>query len=94
MRAMSAIISNEMLVDAIGDYEGEDSRYAIYAVSTAKARIGGPPRRRIAETSLDGIGLCLSTLRAENEITDDSRVGIFDRLDRIWVVNPWARGDL
>lgn len=87
------------------DYEGEDSRYAIYVVQpnhptastvgdALRQAFEGRPRKRIAETSLDGIGLCLQTLRDEDEITDDSRIGIFDRLSRKWLVNPWAKGDL
>jgi hypothetical protein len=64
----------------------ESDRYAIY-VATARNR------RRLAETSLNGIGLCLRTLRDEGQITNDSRVGILDRLDHLWLVNPWAKGD-
>lgn len=65
---------------------GED-RFAIYGVN-----IDGK-RKRIAETSEDGIGLCLRTLREEGEITNDTRVGVLDRQTRQWIVNPWARGD-
>lgn len=56
-----------------------DDRYAIY---------GG--RRRIAETSLDGIGSCLVTLLGEDQINGSTAVGIFDRVTREWIVNPWA----
>lgn len=76
------------------DYDGEESRYAIYSVDVSNTPRSHLDRKRIAETSLDGIGLCLSTLRAEGDLSADSRVGIFDRLDRTWLVNPWARGDL
>lgn len=92
---MSAVADPVVRTDVTEeDYEGEESRYAIYAVDIAAAGRILPDRKRIAETSLEGIGLCLQTLREEDEITDDSRVGIFDRLDRRWLVNPWARGDL
>ena len=89
--------ATEALAEVLEDYEGEESRYAIYVVSPHPiyaASRDEPNRRRIAETSLDGIGLTLFTLRAEKEIGDDSRVGIFDRFSRVWLVNPWAKGDL
>jgi hypothetical protein len=77
-----------------------DDRYAIYSVapsSVGPSRVLTPDhdrRRRIAETSLGGIGLTLQTLRDEGDLTNDSRVGILDRETRSWLVNPWARGDL
>lgn len=94
---MSALL--ERPVAESQDYEGEESRYAIYAVGPVETRPDSVhprhvDRRRIAETSLDGIGACLVTLREEDEITNNSRIGVLDRLTRQWVVNPWARGDL
>lgn len=62
-------------------------RYALYTV-----RDHG--RTRLAETSLDGIGLALVTLLAEGEFGPDGErtpFGLFDRRDRYWVVNPWTR---
>jgi hypothetical protein len=61
-------------------------QYAIYT-----RNIDGV-RRELARTSLDGIGLCLKTLADESQITRDDPIGILDRLDRRWIVNPWARG--
>lgn len=49
-------------------------------------------QRWLADTSLDGIGGCLSTLRAEEQITNDDKVGIRDRIERTWLVNPYAVG--
>lgn len=71
-----------------------DDRFAIYSVSRSDVHHGSPDegRRRIAETSLDGIGLCISTLREDGEIDGDTRIGIFDREARTWIVNPWAKG--
>ena len=66
-----------------------NDRYAIYATAERLRA-----KHRIAETSRDGIGTCLATLRDEGQITDDTRVGILDRETRIWLVNPWARGDV
>lgn len=89
--------------EPLDDYEGEESRFAIYTVKPDYRALrqlaegtydAALYRRRIAETSRDGIGGCLATLREEGDLTDDSRVGILDRLDRVWLVNPWARGDL
>lgn len=66
--------------------DGSD-RYAIYVVSASRAQ------KRIAETSLSGIGLALVTLRDEDEITHHSRVGIRDRIEGRWIVNPYGVGD-
>lgn len=74
-----------------------DDRYAIYAVIPALSRSGARAdrsRRRLCETSRDGIGTALVTMRDDGEIGDDTRVGIFDRLERTWIVNPWAKGTL
>jgi hypothetical protein len=78
--------------------DGSD-RYAIYSVVPQWDRtdevgehVAG--RKRLAETSLQGIGSCLVTLRNEGQLTNDSRVGILDRLDRTWIVNPWAVGSV
>ena len=64
----------------------EDTRLGIYV----KAR--GGRQHRIAECSFTSLGLCLSTLYAEEQINPGQRVGIFDRLERHWLVNPHARG--
>lgn len=71
--------------------QGEDDRYAIYVVFLT-SRVHGIDRARLAETSRDGIGTTLCTLREEEQISNDSRVGILDRQERTWIVNPWARG--
>lgn len=65
-------------------------RLAVYALS----RTGF--RRRIAETSLEGLGLTLLTLEEEGEFHAGLnevalRVGIFDRLTRRWLISPWAK---
>lgn len=74
--------------------ESDDERYAIYVVTSERieGRAGWREHRRVATTSVAGIGLCLRTLREEDEITNDSRVGILDRETRQWLVNPWAAG--
>ena len=73
----------------MSDRTGSDApdRYAIYVVA-----VGANVRLRLAETSLDGIGVCLRTLRDEDQFNDHSRMGIFDRHTREWLVNPWAAG--
>jgi hypothetical protein len=70
--------------------DGSD-RYAVYAVvrGTDGSR---PARLRLAETSADGIGTCLITLRDEGQFHDDHSIGILDRVERRWIVNPWATG--
>lgn len=66
----------------------EDTRYRIYTL------VDGVPEE-LARTSRDGIGLCLVTLREEEQITNDDRVGILDRIDDdatgTWLLNPFAR---
>jgi hypothetical protein len=65
-----------------------DDRYAIYSVCVEPRM-----RRRIAETSLTGIGGTIETLREEGQLSPASRVGVLDRLDRKWIIDPWAKGD-
>jgi hypothetical protein len=64
-------------------HETGDDRYAIYAASRE-----GTYRRRIAETSRDGLGAALVTLADEGEFLG-YRIGIFDRHRRLWIVNPF-----
>ena len=60
-----------------------NDRYRIYGI-TARGRW------QLADTTLDGIGITLRTLYEEGQTTGDGvRVGIFDRTERIWLVNPW-----
>lgn len=61
----------------------DDDRITVYACDKSG-------RRYIAETSLTGLGLCLLTLHEEDEFPPGTRVGVFDRLRRVWLVNPWA----
>jgi len=66
--------------------DGED-RLAVYIIGTYGER------RRIAETSVEGLGITLLTLHAEGEFHKGERalrVGVFDRETRLWVVSPWA----
>lgn len=91
---MPATLTDPALADA--PHPSGDDRYAIYTVdprwTRAKDVDHADGRKRLAETSLDGIGLTLRTLREDGDLTDDTRVGIFDRETRGWLVNPWARG--
>lgn len=84
-RMDAAFFLDEDFIDPEPRHDGSD-RFAIYAVD----REG--ERHRIAFTDLRGIGLTLSVLRNEGQITNDDRVGILDRFERLWVVNPWAKG--
>ena len=49
-------------------------------------------QRQLADTSLQGIGTCLVTLRADGEISNDDKVGIRDRIEHKWIVNPYGVG--
>lgn len=65
-------------------------RFAVYTLRAGE-------RVRLAETSRDGIGLTITTLVSEGEFRglrdEQTPLGIFDRQERAWVINPWARGD-
>lgn len=70
---------------------GED-RIAIYRVWRAVPGRNGLKRARIAETSLEGLGLCLLTLHQEDEFQPGDRIGLFDREKRNWLINPFGGG--
>lgn len=66
--------------------DGED-RLAVYIIGT------DGERRRLAETSIEGLGITLLTLHGEGEFHHGERglkVGVFDRETRLWVISPWA----
>lgn len=66
--------------------DGED-RLAVYVIGPSGGRI------RLAETSIEGLGVTLLTLHGEGEFHDQERalrVGVFDRETRLWIVQPWA----
>lgn len=65
-------------------HESGEDRFAIYVARDGR-------QRRLAETSQDGIGLTLITLRDEDQFTDLDSIGVYDRALRRWVVNPWAK---
>jgi hypothetical protein len=69
--------------DADAAHPSGQDRYAVYVVR-------GGERRRLAETSLEGIGVTLRTLRDEGEFDEDAAsVGIFDRQARSWLLDPF-----
>lgn len=81
---------------------GED-RFAVYTLRRIPYeegrgnRRGDRPRQvRLAETSRDGLGITITTLVAEGEFRgprdEQTPLGIFDRQERSWIVNPWAGG--
>lgn len=89
--ASRKVIEEYHLVGAQPHPSGDD-RYRIYSVSRRSVGMGDV-LHDLADTSQDGIGLTLVTLRDEEQITNDTRVGILDRETRQWLVNPWAKGD-
>ncbi len=66
-----------------------DRAYRLYVLE------GGVPQV-ICETSMDGLGLALSTMVAEGEITEGDRVGVLYRPNEerpgIWLINPFGKG--
>lgn len=79
-----------MAVDAAEDarddvvLDDDSDRYAIMVLA-------GDRRDRIAYTSRDGIGCALVTLRDEEQLDVNDAVGVYDRRERRWVVNPYGR---
>lgn len=81
-------------------HESEDDRYGIYTLRPSRP---GVPADRVclAETSRAGIGPAILTLAEEGEFTAPADrgeaagsalpFGLFDRLERQWIINPWAR---
>lgn len=67
---------------------GED-RVAVYRVWPNPSG-AGMSRSRIAETSLEGLGVCLLTLHEEAEFYPGDRIGLFDREKRSWLINPFV----
>ena len=72
--------------------DDEEDRYALYRVRKIVNGGGEFEHHRMCETSRDGIGLALLTMHDEGEYdpTKD-RVGIFDKIERRWVANPFIR---
>jgi len=69
-------------------YDPELSRFRVYVL-----RDGEP--HELCSTNRDGLGLALTTMHEEGDLTDDDRVGILDRVEGetgTWIVNPWAVG--
>lgn len=64
----------------------DEDRIAVYRADSQQQA----SRRVLAETSLSGLGICLLTLQEEGEFPPGTRVGVFDRKNRAWLVNPWA----
>lgn len=60
-----------------------DERFAVLVGARGARRF-----KRIAETSLSGIGLCLLTLREEGQFGNADRVGILDRRAGQWLIYP------
>lgn len=58
-------------------------RYRVYAVK-------GDQRFVLADTSENGLGVCLTTLHREGELLGYA-VGILDRQERAWIINPWSK---
>lgn len=64
----------------------EEDRYAIYAIH----RMFHPEQVRVCETSETGVVAAIKQMILEGEIKRGERVGIFDRLTRQFIVNPYA----
>lgn len=65
--------------------DGRD-RYAVYALRYEKGQV---VRRRVCETSQDGVVYAMETLMEEGEIERGDVIGLFNRQTRTWVINPF-----
>jgi hypothetical protein len=78
----------------LDERDRHEGRYAIYAVNP-NAGVDEENLRELACCpTLTGIGSMLAMLREDGGISDETRVGILDRVDRTWLLNPWAKGTL
>lgn len=74
--------------------ERHDERYRIYSLPRPWAHDHSiRPVLLATAPDVGGLGQALVTLRGENTITADTRVGIKDDVTRTWIINPWAVGD-
>jgi hypothetical protein len=96
MAAIAGTRKTHASVETLGEpeplHDGSD-RYRIYVmVPDPDTVLFKLKQQQIADTDLQGIGPTLSTLREEGQITNEDRVGIRDRVERKWFVNPHAIG--
>lgn len=79
-------ISRKPPVDITGwpEHIQDNNRAGIYLIERGILR-------RVAETSLKGVGDTLICLRDEGEIAPDDCVGVLDQVERHWLLNPWVR---
>lgn len=77
-----------LVMPELDERDREEQRYAAYEVK----HLDRSPHEMMSTPTLEGVGRMLALLRNEGEITDDTRVGILDRVDRKWIVNPFAKG--
>lgn len=69
----------------------ESDRYAIYTVPPRQGLRGSTgAQKRLCETSSDGVVPAILQMLEEEEIPRGYRVGVFDRLTRRWLVDPYA----
>ncbi len=88
MTSSAAVLTNQKPDIQLDDdvRPDESDRYRIYTRDIDGKKI------QLADTSLQGIGLCIKTLHDEGQLSKDDPVGIRDRVEHTWLVNPWARG--
>jgi hypothetical protein len=80
----------------LDERDREEQRYVLYEIRQ-NASVDGlwdGPFEIAATPTLEGIGRMIDLLREEEQITNDSRVGLLDRVERKWLINPYARGRL
>jgi hypothetical protein len=91
-RASRTAAVPEIVLPELDERDREEQRYAVYAVVIARDG-SHPAQLEIGSTpTLEGIGVGLQLWRDEGEITNDTRIGVLDRVARSWLINPYASG--
>jgi hypothetical protein len=70
----------------LDERDRERERYAVYVIRERELV------EVMATETLDGVGPMLKLLRDEQQIDHDSRIGVRDKVDRMWLINPYAKG--
>ncbi len=65
---------------------GPNERYQLYTVDAA-----GERRLLATAADMEAIGTAIRCMGEEGEL-DGASVGILDRYEHSWIVNPWAAG--
>jgi hypothetical protein len=72
----------------LDERDREEQRYVLYSVNPRTRE-----QRELCAGSLEAVGLMFRTMREDGDTTHDSRLGLRDRVEGIWLANPYGKGD-